>query len=130
MKICYQKGIVLVTVLLFVAVLSLLVFSVMYTAILQIKMSYNDKEKAVAFYAAEKQLAIYEHELTLGHSIIAAEIILCNICGVTLYRVTALAAHKTAQSKLQSTFAVLGDTSKCVVKPIIKSGRQLWRIIL
>ena len=114
-----SSGAVLITALLFLLVITMLAISMLQTSLLESKMSANYHAKILAFKKAELNLQKKERHLDSSEIIATA-------CGVTFYRIQAAGIYKTAQTKLQSTFAVLNNTAHCHPKPIIHPGRQSW----
>jgi Tfp pilus assembly protein PilX len=126
-----NTGAVLVTALLFLNVITLLVLITIEVVALQIKMSNFSFNKLTAFAAAEEQLAVDEEKLAQGKTVPrSAELISDKLCAVKFYRVTVSAQVGVATTSLRSTFAQVGDASKCVPKPTITTGRQSWRELL
>ena len=116
----YEKGIVLVVVMLVLLIVSLLALNLLNSSLLETKMSNYYQNKACAFYRAENYLSQYEQEILGGGKITNAEIIDTAICGVTFYRVFASVTHNTVLSKLQSTLAKIDVTKHCNPKPKVK----------
>lgn len=113
-------GAVLISALLFLLVLTLLALSILQTGLLETKMSTNYQDQIFALQKAEINLIKKEQALN------ASEII-ATTCGVNFYRITAQGQYQNTKTTLQSTFAVIGDTSNCHPKPNIQPGRQSWR---
>ena len=86
------------------------------------KTSYLDKLQAEKNLSQTEQL-IQPHVLPKGVTIISTA-----ICGVTFYRVTVTGQYHHTKTTLQSTYALIGDTSNCNPKPTINAGRQSWKI--
>jgi Tfp pilus assembly protein PilX len=125
----HEKGMVLVIMMLFLAVISLLALNLLNTSLLEVKISSYYHNKVRAFYLAENYLTQYEQEILAGKKVSSAEVVDTSICGVTFYRVFAGAKYKEAPSNLHSTLVKIGDTTHCDPKPNIKPGRQafwLW----
>lgn len=123
-----QSGMVLVLVMLFLLVLTLIVTSGLSIVIMETKMSKNFVSYVTLMQAAENKLSQYEQKLVQSGKAPGSEIISTDLCNVTIYRVTASVIQGTASCELQSTFAKVGDTSRCEPKPNIVQGRQSWRI--
>lgn len=128
---CKAGGMVLVITMLFLLVISFLALNLLNTGLLETKMSGYSKNKALAFYEAEKNLEHLEQEI-IDRKIAGVEIdkITSNDgCCAIFYRVTASAEYKGAQSELQSTFVKITGTNPCDLKKDIKPGRQSFLII-
>ena len=120
---CYTTknlGAVLISALLFLLVLTLLALSILQTGLLETKMSVNYQDRFFALQKAEINLIKKEQQPDASEKIATS-------CGVTFYRINATGEYQTTKITLQSTFAVLGDTSKCHPKPDIQPGRQSRR---
>ncbi len=115
-----SSGAILITALLFLLVITLLAISMLQTSLLESKMSANYHAKILSFKNAELNLQEKERRLEPSEIIATA-------CGVIFYRVQATGIYKTAQTKLQSTFAVVNRSAHCHPKPNIHPGRQSWR---
>lgn len=119
-----EKGMVLLTVLLFLVMITMLVLAMLNTSLLETKMSSNYLEKMKLFYVAEDKLKQSEQELLANGSSLDAEMIE-QICGADFYRIIVNATDDNGGTlKLQSTVAKIGDVSKCDPKPKVQSGRQ------
>jgi len=125
-------GFVLVTVMLFLSILSLLAFSVLEVCLLENKMSVFYQDKINSFYIAEEYLLQAERQILDGKLITNANIeindINSGICGVSFYRLNARADCRGVKSILRSTLAKVGDIGNCNPKPDIVSGRQSFWI--
>jgi Tfp pilus assembly protein PilX len=104
--------------------ITLLVTNALQGSLLEVKMSTNFHTRELAFQDAEKKLLTKELLLKSG-KISDAQIISRAICGVVFYKL--LASDQTNTIHLQSTYAIVGDTSKCEIKPNFETGRQSWR---
>jgi hypothetical protein len=121
-----NAGFVLVTSLLLLLILTILAVSLLQNGLLTAKITTNYQDQVFALQIAEKNLLLKEQEIpteTNGISEISHV-----ICGVKFYRVITSGEYHGTQIKLQSTYAVISDTSKCNPKPTIKPGRHSWRI--
>jgi Tfp pilus assembly protein PilX len=120
---------VLLTVLLFLTMISVLVLAMLDTSLLETKMSNNYLNKMQLFYSAEAKLKQNERAI-LSNQIPAGAELMQQICGIDLYQVI-IEMNDTTSSKikLQSTVAKVGDISKCDPKPKISAGRQSFRKI-
>jgi Tfp pilus assembly protein PilX len=127
----YEKGMVLLVVMLFLSIVSLLAIELLNTSLLETKMSNSYRDKVYAFYEAEKRLKRYEREIVEHGNTENAKIIDDrSVCGAVFYHVVASAKVNGAQSKLQSTFAKNIDSAYCdEPKPITKPGRQSFLVI-
>lgn len=122
-----QSGMVLVIVMLLLTVLTVVVISSLQITLLETKMGTNFAMAATAASSAETKLAQYEAKLAQGGKVASAELISSVLCNVTLYRITAVGTEGSAESNLQSTYAIVGDISHCDPKPNVNPGRQSWR---
>ena len=124
-----EKGMVLLTVLLFMTMISILVLAMLDTSLLETKMSNNYLNKIQLSYLAEAKLKQNERA-TLSNQISAGAELMQQICGVDFYRVIVeMNDASGSKIKLQSTVAKVGDVSKCDPKPRIQTGRQSFREI-
>ena len=118
----YKKnGSALIIAMLFVFILSALVLVVLERSALESRMVGYFSAKNMTLAVLEQTLASKEQELLKGKIPREAALISNRICGVTFYLLTL--------KNLQSTFAKVGDMSKCDPKPIIAEGRQSWVVI-
>ena len=123
-----NSGIILISTLLYLAILTLLVISTLQTNILETKMSVNYKKNIFHLYQAEIKLRtqelLLEEALEQGIERLPAGIALISseICGVNFYRIK----FRYNNEILQSTYAVMTDTNWCNSKPNIRPGRQSW----
>lgn len=126
-----EKGMVLIIVMLFLLIISFLAINLLNTSLLETKMSNYYYNKTHAFYIAENNLEKYELEILEGKikSAEITEIVDANVCGATFYRITACAKYNEVLSILQSTFAKIGDPSKCNKTLNIKPGRQSFLVV-
>jgi len=128
-----EDGYILISVLFFLTVLYLLVTGLMEVALLESKMSANYAQQIENLYATDQALIEYEQKILEGNPPSNAKIIQpvanSSICGVTYYRVTATHAHGMNSTQIESTYAKLGDISKCNPKPIVQEGRQSFRLV-
>lgn len=122
-----NNGMVLISSLLLLLTVTLLATSALQNSLLEVKMGTNFHSRELAFQDAEKKLLTKEQLLKNG-KIGDAQIISQAVCGITFYRV--FASDRTNIINLQSTVAIVGDTSKCDPKPIIKTGQQSWQVVL
>lgn len=123
----YAHGATLIIVVLFLLVTSLLAMNLSIASSLETKMSSYYRNKAIAFYLAEKELEKYEQGILRGEKI--AEVIDTSICGVTFHRVIASAKYNGAFTTLRSILAKVDDTAICNPKPNIKTGRQSFLVV-
>lgn len=121
------KGFVLVTVLLFVFILSLLALTLSQVSLMETKMSGYYQEKILSLVDAENKLIKDEGILATGQIPREAILITDTVCGVKFYRLTAAGKFGATKSVVQSTFVKIGDVSHCDPKPKIKAGRQSWK---
>jgi Tfp pilus assembly protein PilX len=123
------KGAILISALLFLFVLTLLAMSISQTGLLENKMSSNYQNGIFALQRAEINLTKKEQQIGRSNKLpTGVEIISTAVCGVTFYRVKAEGKYGEAKQSLQSTFAIIGDTTHCHHKPSIIRGRQSWRL--
>jgi Tfp pilus assembly protein PilX len=117
-------GIILVSTMLFLLLLTLLAINALQTALLETKMSANFKDNIATLHKAEKKLQHKEFLLQQGITPLPPEITLIStdICGINFYRIK---VHCDKEI-LQSTYAVIGDISSCDSKLNIQPGRQSW----
>lgn len=127
-------GIILISALLFLSTLTLLTLNVLQMNLLENKMSNNYKDSLFALQQAEIALTAKEKLLTPSTNINTlppeTTLISTDICGVSFYRVQVNSMENGVNKKLQSTYAVIGDTSQCNPPPTIKTGRQSWLEIM
>lgn len=122
-------GMILIIVMLFVAILSLLIITLLQSNILETKISIYNKNLAVAESIAASNLLTYEKEILQGDPpakyvhLIDKE----DVCGVQFFEVTAPGTFGTSSVNLQSTFAKIVDNN-CSPKPVIQ-GRLSWKMI-
>ncbi len=123
-----ESGAVLVTTLLFLVIVTLLTLSVIQVGLLETKMSQNYQDKIFATQMAEIKLVEIEKQLLQGKSQSSGQVILISdeLCGVKFYRVTATGTYHNANSTVQSTYAMVGDTSSCASAPDVTTGRKSW----
>lgn len=125
-----QVGMVLITTMLFVTLLSMLAITLLQTNLLVTKISNYNRDQIRAKYLAEVNLKKYETEILEGKPeanhvrIIDSK----DICGVIFYEVNASATYGLASVKLQSTFAKV-DAANCNPKPNIQTGRLSFKEI-
>ncbi len=123
------KGTILISALLFLLILTLLTISISQTSLLENKMSSNYQDGIFALQRAEINLIKKEQQIGRSNKLPAGvEIISTAVCGVTFYRVKAEGKYKETKRILQSTFAIIGDTTHCHHKLLITPGRQSWRL--
>ncbi|MCK4609212.1 MAG: hypothetical protein KAT71_07010 [Gammaproteobacteria bacterium] len=123
-----SSGVVLITALLFLLVLTLLAMSFLRTGLLEAKMSSNYQAKVFALQNAELNLAKSASKIGQSSVLPKGVAVIAAPCGVTFYRITAIGSYKKSHTALQEIFATVGDTSRCKPKPHIHNGRQAWRI--
>lgn len=126
-----EDGVILVTALLFLLVLSLLVISVINIGVLEIKMSRNYQDRIFALHKAN--LELQQREQQIGNTIKLPQGVTeinAKICGVKFYRVIASGEYQRVRVKVQSTYAIIGDTSECLVSPSLRPGRTAWHIVV
>lgn len=122
---------ILITVMLFLLILSFLALSLLNTSLIEIKMSGYFQNKIFAFYKAENLLEKYEQEIIDGKIANAetSEIISTGICGVIFYRIIARAGYNGVLSVLQSVFVKANNLNQCKPAPNIKLGRQSFLVV-
>lgn len=120
------QGFVLIFTLLITFILSLLALTLVQVSLMETKMGVYYWEKTLSLIDAENKLLKAETTLIAGQVPREATLITDEICGVKFYRVTTSGKFGTTESVLQSTFAKIGDISRCPVKPKIKEGQQGW----
>lgn len=124
-----ERGFILITVLLFLAILNLLIISSMQVAWSEMRMSCNFKDRMLAFYQAQNNLYSLEQNLRLGKIDSNMQQIPSDICGVRFYRVITQGQIGKAKSVQQSTYVVPIVGQHCEEKAKIMLGRQSWREI-
>lgn len=125
----FEKGMVLLVVMLFLSIISLLALNLLDASLLETKMSSYYQDRIQAFYKAENLLEQYERGILNGEKVVSAEMIDDSICGAVFYRVAANATYHEIESKLQSFFVKIGDTTRCDQKPNITEGRQAFLVV-
>jgi type IV pilus assembly protein PilX len=123
-----NSGFILVTALLFLLILTLLAVGILQNSLISIKITSNYQAQTFAFQTAENNLKQAELELENGTISNGVTEISNAMCGVKFYRIIASGEYHGAKSKLQSTYAIIGNTDKCNPKPTITQGRHSWRI--
>ena len=125
-----QRGFILVTVVLYLAILSLLAFSLLEANLLEIKSEAAYRDKIDAFYMAESYLDLAEKQICNGQEAISSANVFVeripapSICegGVNFYRLTAVAEKGSAKVTQQSTVAMFKDNLECLsheIKPAV-----------
>lgn len=123
-----QRGFVLITVLLFVALLTLVAMNVVESSLLESKMSNYYAQAMVAFYKAEAMLQNGESALLKGETSAGFKKI-ASYCGVDYYSGVARGEYKGAVVNLQSTLAKVDSQAQCKDPPKAKTGRQSWLVV-
>lgn len=123
------EGAILISALLFLLILTLLAISISQTGLLENKMSSNYQDGIFALQRAEINLTKKEQQIDRSNKLPAGvEIISTAVCGVTFYRVKAEGRYREAKRVLQSTFAIINNSTHCRHKSLITPGRQAWRL--
>ncbi|MCL5261545.1 MAG: hypothetical protein M1561_07780 [Gammaproteobacteria bacterium] len=123
-----MRGIVLITTLLFLIVLSLMVMSALEVCLFATKVGKFSTEKYQTIYLAENRLLEYQQKLLAGKDVKSAVLIDNRTCGVSFYRVFSDVKSGITKTQLQSTVVVIDNSPHCVPKPIQIPGRQSWQI--
>lgn len=146
-KLSEQQGIVLITVLIFLLILSLLTLTMLSSSQLELRMSTNGAEEQVVFQAAEAGLTMTENQLNKHNfiacilniqnvkianqfNLMASNKIICDTAKqyqLALYQITSKAMARDHYSiTLQSIYAI--PFKSCDVQPmvIMKKGRLSW----
>jgi hypothetical protein len=122
-------GIILITTMLFMVILSLLAITILQANALETKISVYERNIITAKYLAENYLIAYEQKI-LNNKLPDEHIELIDskdVCGVTFYFVNAKGESGNAKIALQSTFAKVEENNNCKIKPAISSGRISWK---
>lgn len=121
----YERGFVLVTVLLLLAVISMVAMGMVEDSLLESKMSNYWEQKTIAFYKAESSLSKAEDEILQGKNRKKYRHIQQE-CGVDFYLAEAKTTYHDAAVNLQSSVAVVDKSAHCQSPPREKEGRQSW----
>ena len=141
-----QSGMILVTVLIFLLVLSMLAVSVFDASYLQIRMSQNFADELRLLQAAEMGLRTAEKQLQAGQLtrdeitiIYSVEPLSAASCvwdeshhkkNAIFYRITSQAGwNEKEMVTLQSTYAQASSQTCMGQQPAIQPGRMSWREI-
>jgi Tfp pilus assembly protein PilX len=119
-----SSGFILVVVMLFLSILSLLALSVLEVNLLENKTSVFYYDQVKSFYMAEESLLQKEQQIFAGQD--TSGVAIDEMCGVTIYLLTATASYRSAKTILCSTVAKVDDSKNCNPKPNIASGRQAF----
>ena len=124
-----QKGMVLISALLFITILSLLVISIAEIGLLETKMSKSYQDKTQAFYNVLSEITSNEQKLLTNQKSKFVQINDLGVCGVTFYRIDIVKTVGNASSEIVSNFAKFGDFSKCDKMPAFNEGRLGLKIL-
>lgn len=123
-----QQGFILITVLLFVASLTVVAMSAVESSLLASKMSNYYAHAMAAFYQTETILERGEKIVLQGGSVAAFKKI-ASYCGIDYYEGIARGEYQGAIVNLRSTLAKIDVGAQCKDPPKAKAGRQSWVVV-
>ena len=124
-----NSGMVLISALLFVVILSFIVVSITESSLMEAKMTKSYQDKIQAFYDAEADILSNEQKLLSGQKSKFEVFDDGGVCGVTFYKIDEVKKVGASTSEIISYFAKFGDFSKCQNVPIYNEGRLALKIV-
>lgn len=125
-----ESGVILISVLVFLTILSCVILSALEISLLETKMAKYSEEEWQAYYAAQTKLVAEEKTIFTGN--LGRDVALIDnhsICGVAFYKVNVSATVNTAVRHLMSTVAKVDTSANCNPKPVLKKGRQSFVVL-
>ncbi len=127
-----EKGFVLLTILIFIIILTSLVISSLQISITESKINSFFINKRLAVASAKK--SIKQKEKDLENGIISSGVKLLSSedrsCGINFYQITSTNTVLNSTVTLQTTFAKIGNIAKCDKPLQVRYGRQSFRWIM
>lgn len=121
------NGFILVSVLLFLTIITFLFIFMNESCWFTVNMNNNIADHTYLFYATETKLATIENHLINKHSCEDYEILYAS-CGIQICHVEVSTEYKNTTTTLHSSLAIIDDTAICPISPQEKEGRLAWWI--